>query len=291
MLADEGDENDVAIHWPRKWGRIATILRTGRCPSHAVPRRLRAGGTVALVDVEGNVLLVFKLNRIDEGVPVMSATGTKVANGCVLVARKGTTRRPGPRDPKVLGVNRHAVGAFSYFDASTYDRVVYEIGRERPGPAGSTRRGQSFPPRRYPFFSNNIGKTLSQPERELLRAYVTWVGDVEMFAHHPLKESGLFTDLFIPRCWTLVEAKASVMREVLRGAIGQLFDYQRFYTRRPRLAVLVPERPAAAILSLLDCKRIVAVWRGGNGSFFDSAGGVLTKSLRSIARDRARSAG
>ena len=73
---------------------------------------------------------------------------------------------------------------------------------------------------RFPFFANNIGKTLSQPERRLIRAYVKWVGDVTMFAHHPLKESGLYTDLFVPRVWTLFEAKASTARRSLREAVG-----------------------------------------------------------------------
>lgn len=125
--------------------------------------------------------------------------------------------------------------------------------------------------------------TLSQPERQLIRAYVTWVGDVDLFEHHRLKEPSLFTDLFIPRRWTLVEAKASTDRKTLRQAVGQLFDYQRYYPRSPRLAMLLPQKPQSTMMDLFEKKRIVVVWRSSGGSFKDSAGGAFTRELRAIA--------
>lgn len=41
----------------------------------------------------------------------------------------------------------------------------------------------------------------------------------------------------------LIEAKNSDSREALRVAIGQLYDYRRFYEPPVRLAVLLPHRP------------------------------------------------
>ena len=287
MLAENTDLNDVAIYWPRH-RMIRPIRRAGRCPSFCVPRRLRVpGGRVALVDERGSVRLVFRVARIEEGVSVIAADGKRYERGAVLVARAGTMRSPGLRDPHVLSVNLHAPGAVAYFDASSYSRILYEYGNGGPGPLVALDREQTkFPARRYPLFANNIAKTLSQPERSLVHAYASWIGDITLFAHHALKRSGLYTDLFIPRCWTLFEAKASTHRRVLREAIGQLYDYQRHYDRSPRLAVLLPERPLVSMMELFQRRRIIAVWRSRRSSFSDSAGGVLTNDLRNLARSR-----
>lgn len=282
MIAEQEDLNNLTIHWPRS-SRIARIRRSGKCPSFAAPRHLRIpGGLVALADSRGRVLLLFRISHVERGVSVMGADGNRYENGCLLVARKGTMRLPGRRDPKVLSVNRHALGAFAYFDNKTLERTIYELpeNNDRSG-GGTTPQMRHFPSRQYPLFANNIGKTLSQPERELILSYVNWIGKVDLFAHHPLKHTGLYTDLFIPRCWTLFEAKASTLRRTLREAIGQLFDYQRHYNRSPRLAVLLPGRPEETVMELFDRKRIIVVWKSRGGAFRDSADGVLTTELRS----------
>ena len=181
MIAEDHERNDVAIHWPRRAKAVAGILRSGRCPSHAVPRKLRAGGLVALVATDGEVLLLFRLARIEENVSVIGSSGQRFPNGCVLVARRGTVRRPRGRDPRVLNVNRHAPGAFAYFDARTFERVVNQLGDgESTVDSSQVPKHTAFPSRSVPFFANNIGKRLSQPERQLLMAYVKWVGDVTM---------------------------------------------------------------------------------------------------------------
>jgi len=285
MIAQPEDKNDLAIHWSKGDKRIAKILQSGRCPSYSVPKRIPLGGIVALVATSGDVLLLFQLARIEQTVNVTVADGQRRQNGYYLVAKRGTIRRPRGRDPRVLNVNRHALGAFAYFDHSTFKRVIYELGNGTdPADASAAPVHKPFPSRRVPFFANNIGKTLSQPEKRLIMAYVEWIGDVTMFVHHPLKESGLYTDLFVPRCWTLFEAKSSIARGILREAVGQLFDYQRHYDRSPRLAVLLPERPASNVIGLFEKKRIVVVWRSVSGSFRDSLDGVLTKDLREAAR-------
>ena len=284
MIAEKDDLNDVAIHWPDEPRRISAVARSGRCPSSSVPRKLRVpGGLVALVAGNGEVLLLFRISHIERVVPVTAPNGKYYKSGNVLVARKKSVRRPRSQDPKVLNVNRNAMGAFAYFDSASYQRVIYEVDRgHRKG--GALPVPKPFPAKRYALFSNNIGKTLSRPELELIRDYTSWVGNVDMFAHHQLKETGLYTDLFIPRCWTLIEAKSSTARWVLREAIGQLFDYQRHYDRRPRLAVLLPERPTLSVMELFEKKRIVVVWRSRGSSFRDSVEGALTSDLRAEGR-------
>ncbi|MBP7621299.1 MAG: hypothetical protein KA745_10055 [Gemmatimonadales bacterium] len=242
---------------------------------------------VALVGKSGEVFLVFRIARIEEGQSITAADGHHYPDGCVLIARRGSMRVPGRRDPSVLNVNRHALGAFAYFEASSFERVIYEpsTGVADDGEQ-SPRSRRPFPFRRYPLFANNIDKTLNQPERELIRAYTAWVGDTTMFAHHALKESGLYTDLFIPRRWTLVEAKATTSRKALREAVGQLFDYQRHYDRSPSLAVLLPEHPGRDVMGLFEKKRITVIWRSRGNSFRDSADGALTSGLCRLVRDR-----
>jgi len=285
MIAGKNELNDVAIHWPRRRSKaISAIRRSGECPSHHVPRKLRPGGLVALVAADGEVLLLFRLARIEEHRSVIGADRERYTNGCVLIARKGSARKPRRSDPQILNVNHYGVGAFAYFNAA-HQSVWYES-----GPGNSTRNSTArphnshFPMLRFPLFANNIGKTLSQPEKKLIKAYVKWVGDVTMFAHHPLKQTGLYTDIFVPRCWTLFEAKSSMARRTLREAVGQLYDYQRHYTRSPRLAVLLPAHPGANVAGLFEKRRIVVVWQSRGGAFRDSREGILTKDLRSLSK-------
>ena len=87
MLAGNSDLNDVAIYWPQS-RRLGGIRRAGRCPSFCVPRKLRVpGGRVALVDGQGSVRLMFRVARVDEGVPVIAADGKHYPRGAALVAR------------------------------------------------------------------------------------------------------------------------------------------------------------------------------------------------------------
>jgi hypothetical protein len=80
----------------------------------------------------------------------------------------------------------------------------------------------------------------------------------------------LFSDLIDRTSGTLYEAKGTVERGAIRMAIGQLLDYSRFLTPRPRLAVLLPSRPRLDLSELLRELQIEVVWREGD-SFRDSA--------------------
>lgn len=60
---------------------------------------------------------------------------------------------------------------------------------------------------------------------------------------------------------TLVEAKASVRRESIRMAIGQLLDYRRLEVGPvDRLEVLLPREPGSDLLELLHSVDILATW-------------------------------
>jgi hypothetical protein len=85
----------------------------------------------------------------------------------------------------------------------------------------------------------------------------------------------IFCDLRDATADTLVEAKGSVSREAIRMAIGQLADYRRFVEGKSRAAVLVPEKPRADLLALLESQGIDAIWPRRDG-FEDTAGGRLT---------------
>lgn len=58
----------------------------------------------------------------------------------------------------------------------------------------------------------------------------------------------------------LIEAKSSSSRTHLRHAVGQLFDYARYFEPRPALAILVPERPSDDLLGLPLAHGIDVIW-------------------------------
>jgi hypothetical protein len=80
----------------------------------------------------------------------------------------------------------------------------------------------------------------------------------------------IYSDAWVEDRHALIEAKASDSREVIRQAIGQLYDYRRFHQSPIRLAVLLPYQPKAERLDLLRSAGIEAIWRYGAG-FRDSA--------------------
>lgn len=77
----------------------------------------------------------------------------------------------------------------------------------------------------------------------------------------------LRADLFLPTLNLLIEAKASVAREKVRLAIGQLLDYQRWVSPTPKLMILTPEQPAADMLDLLNGLGIAQAWRTAKDAF------------------------
>ena len=138
------------------------------------------------------------------------------------------------------------------------------------------------PYHRHPFFSKNIGKSLSQHERAFIMAYVRWIGNEDIFEHHYLPGPRLYTDLFYRPGWVLIEAKIRITREVIRTALGQIMDYQRYYLRHPRLAILFSRRPENSMIELLTSKRVATIWQSRGASFADSVDGELTTQIRNV---------
>lgn len=84
----------------------------------------------------------------------------------------------------------------------------------------------------------------------------------------------LRADLMVRDLNLLVEAKASDARYAVRMAIGQLYDYRRYETSEPHLAVLLPREPVRDLTALLDGLSIGCVWPTRHG-FADTVAGRL----------------
>jgi hypothetical protein len=86
----------------------------------------------------------------------------------------------------------------------------------------------------------------------------------------------IITDLFDATTGTLVEAKGTVERNAVRMAIGQLYDYRRFFAAGElvHLAALFPSEPRADLCELLAEQKIVVIYPADAG-FEDSTGGGL----------------
>jgi hypothetical protein len=69
----------------------------------------------------------------------------------------------------------------------------------------------------------------------------------------------LFTDLYDADRNLVIEAKASVSREAIRMGLGQLLDYARFFSPRPELAQLLPERPREDLMTLLAEYKVTVI--------------------------------
>ncbi|MGR3938491.1 restriction endonuclease [Streptomyces sp. BRA346] len=79
----------------------------------------------------------------------------------------------------------------------------------------------------------------------------------------------LYTDLFDVTDDALIEAKGSVSREAVRMAIGQLYDYRRYISPKPSLAVLLPARPRQDLVDLCNMSGAAVIWP--DGEVFDSS--------------------
>ena len=80
----------------------------------------------------------------------------------------------------------------------------------------------------------------------------------------PAGESApLYSDLWDVTTSDLIEAKATVSRESLRMAVGQLLDYGRFVEAEGR-TVLVPSRPRDDLLSYLSNAGIAVIYPHGD---------------------------
>lgn len=113
-----------------------------------------------------------------------------------------------------------------------------------------------------------VERVRTHREAQLVKRY-------ETFVRRPLQvrsvvlASGerLVVDAFDPADDVLIEAKASASREDIRLAIGQLLDYRRHLAPRSRIAVLVPERPSADLVALLQSVPAQIMYETQHGRF------------------------
>lgn len=109
------------------------------------------------------------------------------------------------------------------------------------------------------------------PEDALVEQYVVYMGRKGVTIGTRKMSRRLRCDLYDGIHKNLIEAKASVARESIRMAIGELADYRRFV--KPRyVSVLLPSRPEKDLETLLRTQGIFVIWRGGKG-FADNAKG------------------
>lgn len=124
-----------------------------------------------------------------------------------------------------------------------------------------------------PTFLQTREVQLSAARREealLVERFASWLGQhgLEVCGYVvPYTPEGrpLRVDAYLPTPPTLIEAKSSSARELVRTAIGQLFDYRRYFDPRPALALLLPSEPADDLRHLLDELGIGLVYARAGG--------------------------
>lgn len=104
--------------------------------------------------------------------------------------------------------------------------------------------------------------TLQQKEAALLTRFRRYLlkahGGEFVRCRIRLPYGSLVTDTMDVSTGTLYEAKSNADRETVRTALGQVLDYGR-YTRDALLAVLLPDRPPADVVDLLEQHNIGCV--------------------------------
>ena len=110
---------------------------------------------------------------------------------------------------------------------------------------------------------------IEKNEKKLINKYSEYLkannyGILERNKIEIQNESSIYTDGWINRKRLLLEAKSNTTREKIRMAIGQLFDYERFIKPSPKkLAILVPKKPRADLIKLLDKLSIMVIYPEG----------------------------
>lgn len=120
-------------------------------------------------------------------------------------------------------------------------------------------------------------RELVRAEADLVRRYRAWIDPAGTRMRGiviPVGSHNLRVDLYDTQLDLLIEAKGRVTRDLIREAVGQLIDYRRYLSPRPRLAILIPTEMDADLAGLLQEAGIHGIWATGDG-FVDSCGGEL----------------
>lgn len=183
----------------------------------------------------------------------------------------------------------HGMSRYSQLDAATWREYIDDLPRLKAeaeairrcveegflGPASSAPVVTDVPIEKQHtewFFVHPSGqpRQAERSEQKLVVRYRDWLKaqgvGVMRRKYVPAGEvRPLFCDVWVPDWNLLVEAKNSDSREAIRYAIGQLYDYRRFHTQEPSLAVLTPYKPVGDRMSLLQAAGIGSVWPHGDG--------------------------
>lgn len=108
---------------------------------------------------------------------------------------------------------------------------------------------------------------MERAEAALVRRYRTHLRDLghkmsRLRVVPPGEGAPLYSDLWDETASDLIEAKASVNRDQLRQAVGQLLDYGRFAQAKTR-SVLVPSRPREDLIAYLRSVGIGVIYPDG----------------------------
>ncbi|WP_326645260.1 hypothetical protein OG884_12625 [Streptosporangium sp. NBC_01755] len=104
--------------------------------------------------------------------------------------------------------------------------------------------------------------TAVRRESELCARYVSHLGRVfQRWKIIPAGETRpLYTDLYDQEENELYEAKGTATRDAVRRSVGQLLDYQRHITPKPKLTLLLPHRPSDDLINFLHDVGISCVY-------------------------------
>jgi hypothetical protein len=266
---------NIAVKWSDGAHSIQRIKRYGSLPLKQCPRHLLVpGGKVAVVQSGGVVGLIFECKSIEGPLSITLVNGSRHDRGYILRAKQGTMHRPHNGEPSQFKTKWYAIGQFRYFRYKSWKRFFVN-GYDGDGehiPEPRSRVSDNFLIPRRPYSGGIPGIPRDNPEARLVDEYVAWIAKPEHFENRYLRGPGLWTDLFDPSRWRLIEAKASIDRKTLRTAVGQLFDYRRFFLRKPSLGILLPARPSESCLDFISAYNITAIWRTPTGRFSDSTG-------------------
>jgi hypothetical protein len=151
-----------------------------------------------------------------------------------------------PSDNRIVTPRFAVTTEFIPLERHLTDKIAVESGR---GPYAVERRESRL--------VEQLRAHLEHKGHEVMRNKIIPAGEVRP----------LYTDLHDKTTNLLVEAKGSVTRERIRSAIGQLLDYHRYLDPRPKLAVLVPDRPRPDLLDLCASVNIATIWPQESGQF------------------------
>lgn len=269
-------ERGLAVRLPNGQAVVKRIYRQRCVPLHGRPLELRSSGAVVAFIQEGGIpVLLARAGKLSGPRTVQLLNGKMRGNGYLMSLSRIRRVRSSPS----LISKWHAIGQFRYFNPRRWKPTLVgepTITWKRDYIDEKARKSGALYIRRGGFTGSVQGRPRSHPEAQLVRRFEAWLGCLSSLEQHWLLPDRFQTDFFDASKWRLVEAKVACDRETLRQALGQLYDYKRFYRRRPSLGILVGSRPTKRCMDYLREHRVTTIWETPGGLFRDSDNGAWT---------------